>query len=75
MWSAPGFYNQFDKDIQSRNKYELQQNINILNLEILNEKNKNKQLIKQLEKERGQWSIQKKFYENQIDLLSRLSLS
>ena len=67
MWSAPGCYNQFDKDRQSRNKYELQQNINILNLEILNEKNKNKQLIKQLEKEREKWSIQKKFYENQFN--------
>ena len=70
MWSGPAYILSDNK----KNKSELKQNIDILNTELLNEKNKLKIVMKQLNEEREQWSIQKKFYENQINILSKLSL-
>lgn len=73
MWPAPAYINSDNE--KNKNKFELQQYINKLNEKLLYEKNKNKLIIKQLNEEREQWCIQKKFYENQINLLNRLSLS
>ena len=73
MWPAPAYINS-DND-KNKNKLELQQYINKLNEKLRYEKNKNKFSIKQLNEERELWSTQKEYYENQINLLNRLSLS
>ena len=73
MWPAPAYINS-DND-KNKNKLELQQYINKLNEKLRYEKNKNKFIIKQLNEERELWSTQKEYYENQINLLNRLSLS
>ena len=70
MWPTPAYILSDNK----KNKSELKQNIDTLNKNLLNEKNKLKIVMKQLNEEREQWSIQKKFYENQINILSKLSL-
>lgn len=71
MWHAPAYINSDN----NKNKLELQQYINKLNEKLLYEKNKNKIIIKQLNEEREHWSILKNYYEKQIYLLNRLSLS
>ena len=71
MWPAPAYINSDN----NKNKLELQQYINKLNEKLLYEKNKNKIIIKQLNEEREHWSILKNYYEKQIYLLNRLSLS
>ena len=71
MWPAPAYIQSDNK----KNKNELQQNINTLNAKLLYEKQKMKIIMKQWNEEREQWSTQKKFYENQINLLNKLSLS
>ena len=73
MWPAPAYINS-DND-KNKNKLELQQYINKLNEKLRYEKNKNKFIIKQLNEERELWATQKEYYENQINLLNRLSLS
>ena len=72
MWPAPAYIqSDNDKQCNKKNKNELQQNINLLNAKLLNEKNRVKIIMKQWNEEREQWSIQKKFFENQINLLTR----
>ena len=70
MWPAPAYILSDNK----KNKSELKEKIDSLHTKLLNEKNKLKIVMKQLNEEREQWSIQKKFYENQINILSKLSL-
>ena len=71
MWPAPAYIISDNK----KNKSELKQNIDTLNTKLINEKNKLKIAIKKFNYEREQWSIQKKIYENQINILSKLSLN
>ncbi len=75
MWPAPAYINSDNDKNKNKNKLELQQYINKLNEKLRYEKNKNKFIIKQLNEERELWSTQKEYYENQINLLNRLSLS